>query len=112
MEERWTIEGTEVIVVHRTRIAAPCKMIDNDINHQVHSTSMNCCGKSFEVTCGSKVLIERVKILLPIAMICFTISCILGYNHVSMALARGTSRPTQLLGDWRDPNLLNVSVKY
>jgi len=106
----WVIEWNEVIVVHRARVAAPRKMIDNDVYHQVHSTGVNSRGKCFQIVSASKVLIERVKILLPIAMIRFTIGCNLGCVLVSLVLAHGVYRPTQLFGDGRYPYLLIVST--
>ena len=99
MEIGWAIEWTEVIVVHRTRVAAPCKMIDNNIYHQVHSTGMNSRGKCLQVIGASKVVIEGIKILLPVAMIRLTVGCDLGYILVSFvhALCMASNDPRSCL---------------
>lgn len=98
------------MVVHSTRVAAPREMIDNNVDHQEHSTGVNGRGQCLQVIGVSEVLIEGVEILLPIAVIRFTVGCSLRFVLVSLACAHGVSRPTQLFGDGRDPYLLIVSI--
>lgn len=68
-------------------------MVDNDVDHQSHAAIVEGSTERHEVGSSTKMWVESIDILLPIPVICLTISC-----HV-----------VDLLGDWRDPYPDNIS---
>ena len=96
MEVRRGVEGGVGGVVDCVVCSWPAEMVYYDVDHEVHSSGVYGVGEREEIARGAEIGVERVEIVLGVAMV---------------RVSRG-STSWYLLSDGRDPDLESQLAVY
>ena len=71
------VEWRESAVVDRPWSSRPAVVVDHDVDHEIHVSSMYCGRQSLQIVDSPKIWVQSPYVLLPVAVVSLTVASVL-----------------------------------